>query len=272
LTVALASTLTAGIYVRSWELVMPMEPDHGPARIAAEGQPKLATMWAGGYKLFVLLPDGRLWVSGQEAVHRRDHQSSVIVPMPGAFLDTSNWTDLVACGFQAIARRADGTLWSLRRAEPSGKNWRLIEDQPRQIGTETNWVSIAAGQMHLMGVKGDGTLWGWGSNKEHQVCEQPIQTVESPSRIGQDADWASVFASGDTTVGLKRDGSAWRWGSVREFRGDRLGGVKATTQVQPVRWEVDLSEVRKFVGTYPHDLLLHADGRLFAVGQLFYNL
>jgi hypothetical protein len=272
LIVALASTLTAGIYFRAWELVMPMEPEHGPARIAADGQPKLATMWAGGYKLFVLLPDGRLWVSGQEAVHRMPYQSSVIVPLPGAFLDTSNWTDLVACGFQAIGRRADGTLWSLRGAERSGKDWRLVEDQARQIGTETNWVSLAAGQMHLLAGKGDGTLWGWGNNKESQVCEQPIEVIESPTRIGQDSDWAGVFASGDTTVGVKRDGSAWRWGSVREFRGDRLGGVRAATQVEPVRWEVDLSEVKKFVGTYSHDLLLYGDGRLEAVGQLLYNL
>jgi alpha-tubulin suppressor-like RCC1 family protein len=187
-------------------------------------------------------------------------------------LATSNWTDLASCGFQAIALRSDGTLWSLFRAEHINKRWKVVEDQPRQIGSEGNWVRVAAGQSHLLVLKEDGTLWGWGGNSYSQVCEEgPDRLTNGPVRIGRDSDWTQVFARRDSSVGVKSDGSSWQWGRFYEFQGQR-SGVRYENHNQPVRWGVDLGGVRKLIGEQPFDLLLHQDGTLWAVGQLFYGI
>jgi len=271
LTLTLVATLSAGIYHRAWEFVMALEPEHGPAQIVGSGAAEMAGMWAGGKggKLLVLLPDGRLWSSGdREFLYSGERYT---IPAPGAFLGSSNWTDIAACHIQAIALRSDGTLWSLARSELIGQRWKLVEDSPRQIGVESNWVTVAAGRSHLLALKGDGTLWGWGGNGYSQVREGPELLTNGPARIGLDSDWAQVFARNHSSVGVKRDGTSWQWGSVYTVGKDGLG-FKSETCTQPVRWNANLRWVRKLVGSEGFDLLLHEDGTLWALGYLPYDV
>ena len=63
ISLAFAFTASAALYRRSWELLMTLEPRHGPAQLSGAIRPKICSVpWN---KLFALLPDGRLWAATQ---------------------------------------------------------------------------------------------------------------------------------------------------------------------------------------------------------------
>jgi ABC-type transport system involved in multi-copper enzyme maturation permease subunit len=69
--IAMAASLIAiivaanAIYYRAWELVLPLEPRHGPPRLM-QSQP--VTLEASGRPIAVHLPDGRVWLDPIDAV------------------------------------------------------------------------------------------------------------------------------------------------------------------------------------------------------------
>ena len=61
LTLAGIALLTMTVYQRGWELVMTLEPAHGPARLSAAQPPTLRAHY-GGSAFVTLLPNGTLRV------------------------------------------------------------------------------------------------------------------------------------------------------------------------------------------------------------------
>ncbi|NJM54647.1 MAG: hypothetical protein HC841_00820 [Verrucomicrobiae bacterium] len=199
------------VYLRAWELVMTEAP-HGPAQITSEGIPKLAFGWPLN-RMFVLLPDGRLWISD-----KRDDRSPSKPPYyfseKGRFLPSSTWTGLAVNSQHALAIRSDGTLWSLMRMAPApvppesgSRHIRYVaEDTPQQLDSETNWVAIASSDHRVMALKRDGSLWGWHSERHGEAPAMPTLR-----RIGEDSNWASLHGSKQLIIGVTRDGRAAQW-------------------------------------------------------------
>src|SRR5260370_634827 len=115
------ATVTAGLYNRTWELLTPLEPQHGPARLSAVQPPVLRAGYLGGVS--ILLPDGRLWHDrivydpGQRLITFADNWelrwggkfSSVI--SGDHFIEGSNWVNEAYAYMAVAAIRSDGTLW-----------------------------------------------------------------------------------------------------------------------------------------------------------------
>jgi len=127
-TLAFAFTVTAVVYRRSWERFMTLEPSHGPARLSGSVRPKICSTT--GRKLFVLLPDGRLWAAGQYEIkeldeyvetHRIDRGAPTIrrekaripVPVDGVFIGTSKWIALASTSTRVVGIQSDGSLWRI---------------------------------------------------------------------------------------------------------------------------------------------------------------
>jgi len=200
----LVSGSAAALYHRVWELAMPLEGAHGPARLPA-GKPVLLRSY-GGSGLAVVLPDGRLWED------RVVDESRWLSVGGHHFVAGSNWVDAYANFRETVAIRSDGTLWV---SEKPRRGWNGNPPPPLegslalvQYGAETNWLSLA----HDLGsrvvlLKRDGTLWRWGTNYYGKVYPGLGKFV--PLRLGAESDWARILQGGRRIYAWKQDGRAW---------------------------------------------------------------
>ena len=200
-----------GISFRPWELLLPLEPRHGQARIELSSHPRVC---ATSSRVFVLLADGRLWQSPivESATHRyfsgldgnfsfRRIGIGRLMALSG-FVPGTNWVDLAAGFYGALAIQSDYILWSLFETSEPG----LFRDLAlRQVDFGSDWKSVAAAESgnHYFAMKQDGTLWR---------LDGPLQR---PLAISSGGGWINIFG---TTYGeliaVKQDGSVWCW--VRE--------------------------------------------------------
>ncbi len=215
---------TAVIYQRPWELLTAREPRHGAARLSGPARPDLAVT---DYRVFALLPDGRLWGSSnyywkdlgyEEEVtdSHGKHMERVRIPIPesGGFIGGSNWVAVAAASAEAVALQSDGTLWRiLSRKEVSGRfslrNWLAITPEPRQIGSDKNWKIIVANYNSFAALKTDGTLWHWGNIPGPSNTNHSYFWVTEPVRVGRDSDWAAIFPVGVDMLFMKHDGEIY---------------------------------------------------------------
>ncbi len=243
------------IFGRSWELFLPLEPRHGPARIRGAGR---ATLGVSNPNVCALLPDGRLWVGEKIWLRPKDHQ--VLKSNSGGFADGSNWVKLAANYMGAVAIQSEGTLWRITNSAAISP-----------IGSDSDWNEVAAGGSIFLAVKRDGTLWGWGHDHDGIISEKSeLGThgldIADPVRVGKDSDWERVFVlKDDQALGVKRDGSTWAWGKAHQFRGQPTVTPEGS---QPVRANLNGSNWLFIGAGWELTLLIRDDGSLWAAGNL----
>ncbi len=214
---------TFAIYHRAWELITPLEPAHGPARLVG-AKPTTLHIYGGG-ALATVLPDGGLWVDriaydpgslclafGEDTGFRL---SSHWISLSGnQIIPGSNWTDAVAKIRDTVAIRSDGTLWV---SEKPGQGWDWGDGKPRveraaglvQFGNETNWLSVVPGAYSVVLLKRDGTLWRLGTNNFNMTKKWPGLRSFKPYRLGNESDWERILSGGGGLYAWKSDGRAW---------------------------------------------------------------
>ncbi len=262
---AFTVVVTPLVYHRAWELVLPLEPQHGPARISSVGRVELC--FASG-RAFILLPDGRLWISTEAAIVA---ETGKFRPVTGEFIGGSNWTALAATHAQTAALQADGSLWTV--FDQSRSYWlqhktRVLgtaQEPPKRIGTATEWKMLSAQGDHFLALKQDGSIWGWGDNSHNQLGEGPKQFTNGPVRIGTDSDWTAVFASGLGSAAVKRDGSVWMWGGLYHLP-DGTTLKQILRQPTPIRWNLPGTNLASLHSIWAGELALYRDGSVWAVG------
>lgn len=264
-TLFLVGTGTAVFYQRPWELLASVEPKHGPARLSGTVRP---TICVSDYRVFALLPDGRLWAATDfrwETLNRYYQQwdslgqtNSVAqlrtaIPNSGQFVSGSNWVSVAAISREVVALQSDGSLWQIlsRRDNTNKFSWKLwfsLNPEPRRIGSDNDWKSVVADRSgQFAALKTDGTVWRWGFVQEGQSQLY----VEQPVRIGTNSDWAAIFGHRYDVLFMKRDGEIWyrnRSGGHYEFERYHQNGS-------------DWLEA-------PGQFYLHKDGSLWASGWL----
>ncbi len=256
------ATVTAGLYNRTWELLTPLEPQHGPARLSVQPPPVLHGDYSGGVTM--LLPDGRIWQ--EHTVY--DAAQSPSSHGESRFIEGSNWVNEATSGWgETVAIRSDGTLWTANRParSPLVKSGQSIPPQTVnlvKIGNDTNWKSVVGwGAMILL--KTDGTLWRWGS-KDFQGS----LTALNPHRRGNESDWAEINSNGSSLFAWKKDGRAWNiyfWTKDTQTNQSRLDPGTVIS-----RWEVlDKLKWRSVAWNPPGRLGVRDDGTLWTfVGEL----
>lgn len=272
LGVWLAFTLaaTALVYHRAWELVLPLEPQHGPARIPSDGRAVLCRVERPNPLLYmVLLPDGRIWAGTEGAIV----QGTEIRLTAGQFVDGSNWIALAANRWEAAAIKADGGLWVVSCSSPPSMQAErhLVAGlkPPENIGNDSDWASLSASEGHFLALKQDGSIWGWGANDSSQLGDYPSSFTRAPVRIGQESDWTAVFAEGSVSAGVKRDGSLWVWGGLSHLP-DGTQPRTRTRQTTPVRWNLPGTNLVSFrqAAWADCDFALYRDGSVLATRRM----
>jgi len=242
------------IFDRSWELFLPLEPSHGPPRMT--GQASLEASWE---NVWVVLPDGRLWIGKTVRAGKKNHRK--LTRVSGAFANGSNWVKIAVTGAGAAALQSDGTLWKISNGADI-----------HQIGSDSDWKEVVAGGGTFLAVKQDGTLWGWGFEGYGIISTnlsraKGATAVAAPIRVGNDSDWVNVFIpDGEHAVGIKRDGTAWQWGNIRE---KMHGKVDVHTIRQMVRLGMEEGDWRAMTSIWGETTFgIRSDGSLWAYGVL----
>ncbi|MGD0822404.1 MAG: Ig-like domain-containing protein [Desulfomonilia bacterium] len=140
------------------------------------------TMWEWGDKTYGLLVG--------------DNPSASARNTPTQYGSDSDWKEIGAGGYSAIALKDDSSLW------PVG--W--VDNVLGISGLGTLWSAVAAGGNNTMALKADGSLWVDGG------------------QVGSDTDWAVVAAGGAHFVAIKKNGTIWTWG--RNFYGQLGDGTQ----------------------------------------------
>ncbi|MGC8990867.1 MAG: hypothetical protein ACP5MD_12170, partial [Verrucomicrobiia bacterium] len=262
---ALSAAATIAIYGRAWELLMPLEPRHGPAQIDPLGRVQICSvdMHSPSPLVGILLPDGRIWAGNIFAA-----LSGEFRPVGGEFIAGTNWTALASTRDRAVAIRADGTLWRVFEQTNSwmfGNEVIARLEAPQRIGTDSDWVSLSADSEHFLGLKKDGSIWGWGGNTCGQLGGHPAKFADHPVRIGDESDWADVFASMSSSAALKKDGTLWVWGSIA-IR-DAPGISRPARLLAPVKFNLPGANLVQFKQGRLADLALYGDGSAFKITQ-----
>ncbi len=233
-SLALIAGFTVAVYNRAWELITPLEPAHGPARLAAVGPITLDSY--GGSGVAAILPDSRLWVDriGYDPgplllAFGEDNGIRVggkWMSLSGnQMVGGSNWVDAVANLRETVAIRSDGTLWVSEKPrhpwEGNSGEWTDRREPPVEeaaglvrFGDGTNWqrvVRLGGGDLlSVILLNQEGTLWRWGAQPfAAKTREWPGLRSFEPHRLGTDSDWARIFSANDSVYAWKRDGGAW---------------------------------------------------------------
>jgi ABC-type transport system involved in multi-copper enzyme maturation permease subunit len=222
LSLVFGFALANGIYFRAWELLTPLEPPHGAARLSNSAQIKFASR---GFTIFAKLPDGRLWadmLAFRQINNRRFGSMDVLNPSGNKteYIGGSNWVEVAVDNFQMLGVQSNGSLWSVQsvRQNPFQKHG---DFKLTQIGSNTNWTQVAGGSMGLLLLQNNGSLWIWGTNAydwhnhTNSIPEKlKLDLATPPTRISEETNWAKVFSSGlpDQRVAEaeKNNGGVWK--------------------------------------------------------------
>jgi len=213
---------TSALYHRAWELLLPLEPAHGPARLVG---PTPTSLHVYGSSLRVRLPDGRVWADGiryEPGPLFLEFGRGTGFRVGGKwtsqshhhFLASSNWTVAVSSYGGTVGIRSDGTLWVSEAPRPrwDGKG-KLPVQEPAQtvpFGSETNWQDVVREYpWSVLFLKQDGTLWRWGTNSFSDKLEWPGLQAFQPQRLGTKSDWARILRGINCIYAWERDGRAW---------------------------------------------------------------
>ena len=184
--------------------------------------------------------NGTLWYLGGDGAfggfgNNTSSASNLYRSSPVQVGSLTNWTDKISSGYECVAIKTDGTLWSwgYNSSGQLGLNDKVTRSSPVQVGTDTNWTEVSAAG-HTVAIRSNGTLWAWGSNGDGELGINITGGYRSsPVQVGSLTNWSKVSAgSGGSTFAIKTDGTLWAWG---EARFGRLGTNNLVYTSSPVQ-------------------------------------
>ncbi len=233
------------------------------------GQDKDWVRVAGGWHhALAIKADGSLWAAGYNSHGELglgdDKIISTTFTSPVRVGADTDWADVKAGEYFAVALKTDGTLWAWGDNHDGqlGTGDKKNRNSPTQIGADNDWKSInlAPGSGHILAVKDDGTLWGCGRAGVlgHNQSSTLIQ-------INPDTDWALVVAGRNHSAGIKKNGTLWLWGMSLDMGfGDGQYGLGCAPYV-PTQLGTDSDWAQAAVGE-GYTMALKTDGTLWGWG------
>ncbi len=206
--------LARGIYIRPWELVLPLEP-RGPVRITTPNQVKFV---ANLDTISAILPDGRLWLG--PILYSQVPKVSVPSLIPdschGRFIGGSNWVDVAADEFETVAVQSDGTLWAIP-TDVSPFEAKTGLATMSKIGADDDWLHVASEQNGFLALKTDGSLWSWGTHSfdwdrrgKTALPKKISRDLASiPVRVSNETNWTELFSQRPLVYARNKNGDDW---------------------------------------------------------------
>jgi ABC-type transport system involved in multi-copper enzyme maturation permease subunit len=170
----------------------------------------------GGF-LFIL-SDGTLW----RWVRPWGWAPQAGIIQPQQVGTNRHWVQAALDNPNAVALRADGTLWA----------WEIQTQEPIQVGSDQDWVQACAGANFVLARKRDGTLWDKGAYENLGIGPAPNGFYygyngrsfrgDSPvmAQVGTNRDWKAISTGGSSAnvLALRADGTLWTWGNFFFFK------------------------------------------------------
>ncbi len=278
-TVLLSIVLTAVIYLRSWQWLIPV-PVEVP--ISETSDPRF-TFQKILQLVTILDPEGNMKALVPKA-KRFDQSTGEAVQVDYTLTplnwDKSEYPDLrwavVGEGWwHAPAIAADGTLWEFEKhpkLKQTNQGAILVPSRlpiVKQMSSETEWIQVSGGNGFALALHRDGTLWGWGSNRYGQLgvlFENETKSTDELIQLGSDNDWVSIGVSNFARCyGVKQDGSLWVWGHYHNADAvDSSEGKKGV--VNPVPIKVDTIEnCSKIIGSSHVSIIEKKDNSVWLI-------
>jgi alpha-tubulin suppressor-like RCC1 family protein len=177
-----------------------------------------STVSSGSRSIYSIKTDGSLWAWGSNTNGQLGNNAITDVSSPiQTIASGTNWRQVAAGYFFAVATKTDGTLW-LWGANSSGQlgdNTTISKSSPIQtIAGGTNWKQVSGGEATCTAIKYDGTLWLWGSNATGQLGDNTTISRSSPVQtVSGGTNWKLVSAGYGFTAAVKTNGTLWTWGN-----------------------------------------------------------
>ena len=191
------------------------------------------TVAAGSYHTIATQTNGTLWTwgynaNGQLGLGTSGGGTQRSSPVQVGLLTT--WLNIAGGGYNTLAVKTDGTLWSwgYNAQGQLGLGNTTDYSSPKQVGALTAWLKVASGLYHSIVTKTDGTLWAWGQGGSGQLGLGNLTYYSSPKQVGGLTTWATPSVmQGNTrsSMAIKTDGTLWTWG----FNGNGRLGLGNTT-------------------------------------------
>ena len=193
------------------------------------------------------------------------------------------WSNVVAGGYQTLARKADGTLfgWGSNLRGQLGDSTTTDRTAPVPVsGGVTTWKQIAVGDQFAVAIRTDGTMWSWGNNQNGQLGDGTQVDHSIPAKVGgtTSSTWAFVAAGRSHVLAIDSKGVLWAWG--RNFNGqlgdgtavDRLVPTKISAGVSTGSGSTAVTAVWKSVSAGDaHSLGRLSDGTMYGWGNNTYG-
>ncbi|WP_434981167.1 T9SS type A sorting domain-containing protein [Daejeonia sp. YH14] len=214
-----------------------------------------------------LKEDGTIWMWGANTSGiKGDGTNGGVVEHPTQVGTASDWVDISAGRFFALALKANGDLYGWGSGDYGCLGLGNLTDQYTPVKIAENVKSFSAGFHHSMIVKTDGTMWGTGYNDWSGlgVGNSTGYHTTWQQEATHATNWAKTFAGYWNSFGIKTDGTLWSAGSDWEGQtGLGKTGATETDTFEQIGTDTNWKEVS--CSRY-HVLGLKTDGKLFGWG------
>ena len=224
---------------------------------------------------YALRDDGTVWAWGQAPLGQLGGDWSAVgwsaVPAPVSGL--SDVTDIDTGRYHALARRADGTVWSWGVNFEGGLGNGLLtpSNVPVRVSGLTGVTEVAATDATSYALRSDGTVWAWGGNTNGALGNASMaEYAQTPVQVTGLTQVTAIAGGSGAGYALKADGTVWSWGA--NWAGELGDGAACDTRSGngclsriPVR-VAGLTGVAAIAGGGSGGYALKTDGTVWAWG------
>lgn len=253
--VAIRSDGTLWSLQRQWNPFQDWWNQTGPFIVTQIGSDTDWSQAAGARSMgFLLLKEnGRLSVWGTNGYDWKTRSRSLpkklkrdLAALPASLGTGNTWTQLVASGHSAFARKNDGTVWEWT-AWADEKHSTMVQN----TNLNGQWSSFRLFGDSFVGIKTNGELWftepiGGAAFHNARVLKIHLGEKEKWKTV-TDGYWESLFA-------IRDDGTLWKWPIIWDIDRDRF--------LKPVQLG-DHSNWVTFINTWQGAYALASDGSLW---------
>ena len=182
---------------------------------------------------------------------------------------TSAPDNLSGGGYQSVALKADGTVWTWgdNRDGDLGNGTTTNSATPVQVSGLSGAIAVVGGGYHSAALRSDGTVWAWGDNAYGQLGNGTTTNSLTPVQVSSLTGVTAIAAGDAHTLALKSDGTVWAWGVNAN---GELGNGTTTNSSTPVQVSGLTGVVQVAAGAYT-SFALKSDGTVWAWGDNAYG-